>query len=200
VGNNVYMLITNFLSDIFSEKRIRIMRFFSDYSNGQFTGREVAKQLKLNNKTCLIILNELVEVGLLKKDIVGNAHVFKYWPSFYWDEIINVILKKEKNVIEEIAKDVISIMKDDVERVILFGSYATKNETVDSDIDICLVSNKTKDTLEQRKDQLEDFFYDKYLCHLSIYISNEKDFEEEALPIIKEIKEEGIELWSKQNQ
>lgn len=200
MGNNVYMLITNFLSDIFSEKRIRIMRFFSDYSNGQFTGREVAKRLKLNNKTCLITLNELVEVGLLKKDIVGNAHVFKYRPSFYWDEIINVILKKEKNVIEEIAKDVISIMKDDVERVILFGSYATKNETGDSDVDICLVSNKTKDTLEQRKEQLEDFFYDKYLCHLSIYISNEKDFEEEALPIIKEIKEEGIELWSKQNQ
>ena len=112
---------------------------------------------------------------------MGKAHVFKYRPSFYWDEIINVILKK-KNVIEEIAKDIISIMKDDVERVILFGSYATKNETVDSDVDICLVSNKTKDTLEQRKDQLEDFSMTNiYVIYLYIYqmkkISKKKHYQ-----------------------
>tara|TARA_A100001015_G_scaffold26392_1_gene29598 strand:+ start:3460 stop:4044 length:585 start_codon:yes stop_codon:yes gene_type:complete len=194
------MIITNFLSDIFSGKKIQIMRFFSDYSNGQFTGREVAKQLTLNNKTCHIILNELCEIGLLKKSIVGKAHLFNYCSSYYWDEIINDMLKKEKNIMNEITKDMVYILKDDVDKIILFGSYAAKNETSESDVDVCLVTKKRKEALEQKKEQLETVFYDKYLCHLSIYILGEKEFKDDAFPIIKEIKEEGIELWSKQNQ
>ena len=176
------------------------MKFFSDYSNGQFTGREISKQITLNHKTCLIILNEFHNIGLISKQVVGKAHIFKYRSSYYWDEIINIILKKEKNVIKEIEKDITSIMRDEVEKILLFGSYATKNETEDSDVDICLITKKGKDELEKKKNQLEDFFYEKYICHLSLYITTETEFKEEKLPIIKEIKAEGIELWSKQSQ
>ena len=200
MGNNVNMMLTNFLSNIFSEKKIKVMKHFSEYRHGQFTGREISSRINLNHKTCLIILNELHDIGLLNKDIVGRSHIFKYRPSYYWEEIINVLIEKEKEMINQVANDIKTIMSDYVERIILFGSMARGTESNDSDIDICLLTKRNKGDLDELKQTLEDDVYDKYLCHLSLYIVNETEFEKEVFPIIKEIKKEGIELWSKQNK
>ena len=198
MGNNVNMMLTNFLGQLFSEKKIRVMKHFIKYQHGQFTGRELSSQINLNHKTCLIILNEFHDIGLLTKDIVGRSHIFKYRPSFYWEDVIFELIEKEKGILNQITNEITKVMSKHIERIILFGSMAKKEETTDSDVDICLIT-KTNN-LDELKQRLEDAFYDKYLCHLSLYIVTESEFKKGALPIIREIKEEGVELWSKQNK
>ncbi|MGA0242487.1 MAG: nucleotidyltransferase domain-containing protein [Candidatus Marinamargulisbacteria bacterium] len=200
MGNNINMKVTSFLSQLFSEKKIRVLKYFSDYQHGQFTGRELSNQINLNHKTCLIILNELHDIGLITKDIVGRSHIFKYRPSFYWEEVIFKLIEKEKGMIKQITNDIVAGISHHVERIILFGSMANKTEREDSDIDICLIIKKKKNGIDELKQKLEDNFYDKYLCHLSLYIVTELEFKKSEMAIIKEIKEEGMELWSKQKK
>ena len=91
-------------------------------------------------------------------------------------------------------------LSDHVEKIILFGSYATQNETDSSDIDICLIVQQKSIQLDKQLSDIEEQFYDDYLCHLSPYVLTAKDYDDESFPIVSEIKKEGKELWSKLNQ
>jgi len=194
------MIVTSFLSAIFSEKKILVMKYFLKYPNGQFTGRDISRNLNLNHKTCLKILNQFFDLGLLDKAIIGKAHVFKIRLSFYWTEIIQLMIKKENVIIQTITKDIVNHIGNDIVAIILFGSYVTKTETERSDMDICVVVKRERMLLEKTVHDLEDKLYDTYLCHISFYIVTENDFIKESHPIIKEIKTEGNELWSKQKK
>jgi predicted nucleotidyltransferase len=200
MGKYIHMMVTNFLANIFSEKKVRVLKFFFDYPNGQFTGRDIALKTSMNHKTCLGILNQLHDLGLLHKEIIGKAHVFYMQPSFYWENIIYDIIKKESHIMHTITQELIDCVCDDVVNIILFGSYATKTETVSSDLDVCFIVPKKTEQFANKLNNLQDTFYKTYLCHLSPYIVTEQEYREEKQAIIKEIKLEGKVLWSKQKK
>ena len=89
---------------------------------------------------------------------------------------------------------------ENVEKIILFGSYATKEEQEESDLDVCFVVQQKTQAFEKKLDQFEDAFYAKYLCHLSSYVLSMQAYQQEKTAIVKEIKAEGKELWSKQKK
>jgi predicted nucleotidyltransferase len=63
---------------------------------------------------------------------------------------------------EKIVKD-FEFLKYDVEAIILFGSYARKEQTSRSDIDICLVCGNKKEKIEKVWDKiLESGITEKY--------------------------------------
>ncbi|RAP34165.1 hypothetical protein DID80_07605 [Candidatus Marinamargulisbacteria bacterium SCGC AAA071-K20] len=200
MGKNIHMLMTGCLGKIFSEKKVQVLKFFYTYPHGQFTGRDIARQLHLNHKTCLLILNQFCDIGLLNKEVIGKAHVFYMQPSFYWTNIINIMIEKEKNIVTFLSEDITNHFSMDTEKIILFGSYSTKKETEASDIDICFIVKSKSQVFEDKLSNFEDQFYKTYLCHLSPYVITEKDYINEDIDIIKEIKKEGRELWSTQKK
>ena len=85
-----------------------------------------------------------------------------------------------------------------LDRIILFGSTARKDDRIDSDLDICLIGNISRLSHSQRRlvdDIAGDFLLDNGLLINWLYF-NDQQWEKNNLPIIKTIKNEGKLLWA----
>ena len=87
---------------------------------------------------------------------------------------------------------------DCVDRVILFGSCAKGHADDKSDIDLFIV---TKVGLSDDSDEIYQLFYQSteniplsdYVCY-DILTASKTDFEQEATPLIRSVRREGVEL------
>lgn len=83
-------------------------------------------------------------------------------------------------------------------QVILYGSVARGTQTEESDVDIAVIVRKYTETMH---DQMIDFTveleleYNKVFSVLLIDYDNFKEWEN-ILPFYKNVKKEGITLWS----
>lgn len=188
--NHIYMILTRYLSQLFSKNTCDILRYFYKYSEGSFTGRYISKELTMNHKTCLAVLNKLADIEILKKDIIGKSHVFCINKSYYWEHVIDPLIGSEVNLKRCICEEIANKFSKYCSNIIIFGSYSTNEETENSDFDLCFVTHD-KDRLELELPEYQKQFYTNYLCHLSPYIITKKDYEDEKLTIVKEIKKYG---------
>lgn len=95
-------------------------------------------------------------------------------------------IEEIKNILNEILKD------EPVYQVILFGSYAKKEATKNSDIDLLIDTNS----------KLKGFALLKLICKIQEKLEKEVDgFEKYEImsnsPIDKEIKETGVIVYEK---
>lgn len=87
-----------------------------------------------------------------------------------------------------------SIKSPEIDEIILYGSVARDEDSIDSDIDILILSNY--------EDEISDKIYDKIVEiildlgeRISLHIISKKDFEElQFTPYIQNIKKEGIKI------
>jgi predicted nucleotidyltransferase len=85
-----------------------------------------------------------------------------------------------------------------LERIILYGSVARGTQTNESDVDIAVIVRKYTDDMH---DKMIDFTvdleleYNKVLSVLLIDYDNFREWEN-VLPFYKNVKKEGIMLWS----
>lgn len=108
---------------------------------------------------------------------------------------------RQINVIaQEVVDEVIRLLQDQVYKIVLYGSYARGDFTSESDIDILILLNCSKEQV---------MLYRKQISRLSSRISLENDIEislllrdretfergENVLPFYKNIKEEGIKIY-----
>ena len=85
-----------------------------------------------------------------------------------------------------------------VDRIILFGSCAKGQATNNSDIDLFVV---TKTGLADDSEEMYRLYYKStediplsdYIC-CDILTATTKDFEQEATPLIRSVRREGVEL------
>lgn len=91
-----------------------------------------------------------------------------------------------------------NIFGDALERIVLYGSVARGTQEEESDIDIAvLVGKYTEDMHDQMIDlavELE-LEYDKILSVMLIDYDNFKKWED-VIPFYKNVKKDGIMLWS----
>lgn len=90
------------------------------------------------------------------------------------------------------------IFGETLERVILYGSVARGTATDDSDVDIAVIVH---DYTDEMHDQMIDLTVDLELDYdrvLSVLLINYNNFVEweNVLPFYKNVKQEGITLWS----
>lgn len=107
--------------------------------------------------------------------------------------------KKVSKKIEKEIKDYIALLKKDnlpIEKIILFGSYAKGTEHKWSDIDLCIISPKFKNSWRAL-----NYLWQKREKNSGLTIEpigfSPKDFKEED-SLIHEIKRTGIEIKLKQ--
>ncbi len=96
-------------------------------------------------------------------------------------------------VLREIARRLKSNFKDNLQAIILYGSWAKGRAREDSDIDLLIIFEE--DTSEFRKrthEVIRDLDCGK---EISIVVTSEKDFEQEKLPLFTAVKKEGSLLY-----
>ena len=90
------------------------------------------------------------------------------------------------------------IYTNNIDQIVLYGSYARGQETNESDIDMAIVlkSNQTDQQYNQMTDVVVDYELDLGIT-LSIISIEQNEFEKwkKILPFYKNLAKEGIVLW-----
>ena len=109
---------------------------------------------------------------------------------------------KLKNILDEYVQGLFKIIGDDLEQIILYGSYArgeqSNNDEV-SDIDIMILVKTENNEIKNLERKILDYSYDldlQYNIILSPIIENVDTFNSKAkyIPFYKNVLKEGVLL------
>ncbi len=103
-------------------------------------------------------------------------------------------MDKFKSVLLEVKQVLTELYKDQLKKVILYGSYARGEQQQDSDIDLAII---LKGNIRPFKeiDRIIDQIYDielNYNVLISVHPIPEKKFKNKKNPFLLNVKEEGV--------
>lgn len=175
------MKINNVLDEIFARKsNIKIIRALKNYNIG-ISGREVARNSNLTAKNAFKTLTHLEELGIINRTRGNKEHLFTLnRDSFIVAKILLPVLDAEIEYLNEIKGKVEQALENKVIAAVLFGSVVKKEESVLSDMDLCVITND-KETVEEAISELEQNLYKSYNVNLSPIYFTEAEFVEKAI-------------------
>lgn len=134
------MIINNVLDKLFSTwSNIAVMRALKNYVVG-VSGNEAARLAGLTPKNCLITLTALEELGVVIRIRGRREHFFSLNRNhFLVSEVILPMLSSEKKFAALLSAEITKALKKYSISVYLFGSVARNEETIKSDMDICII-------------------------------------------------------------
>lgn len=169
-----------------------ILKLFLGNYKKEIYGRELIGKVTLGQKAIALALEDLEKQGILKSRKQGNIKLF----SLNLDnkgikDILITVERMEKINFLKKHKKLNEIFDNDSRIVGIFGSYAKKIQTKESDIDIFVIGKKKK------KD-----YYEKgevYDLDISVKYFTDNEFEKlikEKNNLIKEIIENHILIFN----
>lgn len=112
-------------------------------------------------------------------------------------------LKKNQGldkITKEIVAAVLELLKDKVYRIVLYGSYARGDFTNESDIDLMILLNCSKEETQNYRPQVSRLASRiglKYDIEVSLLLRDRETFEDglQILPFYRNVVGEGVELY-----
>ena len=195
------MIINRVLDEVFSRwSNVAVLRALNKYVIG-ISGRAVAPAAGSTAKNCFTALNDLEDIGIVKRVRGGRDHLFSLnRQHFLVKQGITPVFETEQQFVEEIFNDVKKQLKKKCKSVYLFGSVARKEEEAGSDLDLCIIFDKAnrKKILEESMFELKSLLHKKYFVNVSpIYITH-KEFIRRAKnnkPPVNDIVKDGILIF-----
>lgn len=141
------LFIFMILDKLFSTKgRLLVLRELATSKEG-ISVSELSKKTKLSKMTISKIIKKLEKIGIIKTTKRGNMKFSVLNRELNYMDDIKDLFKWEKSVDNEIisiiATELFKKYKNCIS-IILFGSRARKEERLDSDFDIMIISKKVK--------------------------------------------------------
>ncbi len=189
------------MNEIFSAySNIAVIRELRYTKNG-FSGREIAKRAGLSAPAAINSLSHLESLKIVNRQIGGRDHIFTLNISNYFVKTTLLPnLDAESKFYDSIVKDIKKILSKKTISVFLFGSVARKEESIQSDFDICIVFSSLNDKkiVEEKVNVCRDELRNNYGISLAPFYISVKEFQQRAKlkkPPINEILKEGILLF-----
>ncbi|MEW6558473.1 MAG: nucleotidyltransferase domain-containing protein [Elusimicrobiota bacterium] len=109
---------------------------------------------------------------------------------------IPTLTEKEKQAIDELITELKNLYKDNLSRIILYGSKARGDATGGSDIDIMVVLKKIENKIVEFEKIIKmtteiDFQYELLT---SIILKDEQEYLTRNSPLLLNVRREGVEL------
>ena len=123
------------------ETKLTILRPFFEDPNRSYSIRQLSRILNINHTTIRQHLNLMAKEEILSLKKEG---VYSFYKLILSKKTLNLKLyyNLEKLRISHLVEDIEKSF--DFPVVILFGSFATATDTIESDIDICIISPRFK--------------------------------------------------------
>lgn len=136
------MLVHKYLEEVLGNKAIiAILRTMLKYKGMVFTIRKLAGVADLTHNEAALAIHDLEKLGIIKIQPIGKAyHLELNNKSYILNEIVKPAIQAEKNTITELVNYLRKIF--DTKKIVtaaIFGSVATTQEKIDSDIDLFIV-------------------------------------------------------------
>ena len=155
------MLLHRYLEEVLGNKiSITLLRTMINYKGKIFTVRGLAEQAKVTPNEAALTIHDLERLGIVKIQPVGRAYQLDLnKKSYILNKIIEPIIESEKNTLTEI----LGLLKKhlDTKKIItavIFGSVVKRQEKIDSDIDLLVVSNDREHAIAQISEATEQIF------------------------------------------
>jgi predicted nucleotidyltransferase len=195
------MIINDVLDYIFtSPAATAVLRELNLRRTG-ITGRETARRAGITHKSALSILSNFEQLKLVKKENAGRAYFFTVNRQHYiFKNIIDPVFNIEKDMASSLFIIIAQKLGRYAESIIVFGSVARGNETLESDLDICIIFNSGKKKLEPELSNLRGELYDTYGVTLAPFLISAMEFKKKAKskkPPVSEIIKEGKVIYGK---
>lgn len=195
------MIINNLLQHLFSApSNVSVLRVLNSRVIG-ITGRETARNANLSIRTVQNALANLEALGIVKRTVGGRDHLFVLnRQNQVVKKLIYFLFEFENNFPKDITSQIKKGLSNLCSSIILFGSVARRDETPESDLDLCIVYDKNKSRLENAVSELRDSLYKNYQITLGPFYILESEFKKRALKKlspVNNILKEGIVLTGK---
>lgn len=183
-----------------SKSKLKLLRVFYDNPKREFCLDDLRRILKCSVGTIYPSLSTLADLRVIIARKAGRS-------TFYKLNFKNPIVKKMVEIFDSEAQFLINMAKEFVERidknqiisVILFGSVIRGEATERSDIDLLIVYDKDRETVEKNVSELSDKFLEKDIIVSPIFLSKEEvlDMIKKYNSFVLRIQEEGKVVFGK---
>ena len=162
-----------------TKSKVKVMKFFANFTENQFQAIEVARRLGLSVSRTSECLKDLAEKGILESKKIGKGYIFKLNKSNYLARIITDVFRKDRMFVDIIAKDFVSKVKrlGKIKSIVLFGS-ALKELKFGSDVDFLVVYNGKID--EEKIYEISSRLDTIYGFYISILTMSIRELREKA--------------------
>ena len=144
------MLLHRYLEQVLGNKAtITLLRTMIAYRGKIFTVRGLADEANVSPNETALLVHDLEKMGIITIQPIGRAyHLQLNEKSYVLTEMIEPAIKAEKNTMNEL----IQVLRKhfDSKKIItaaIFGSVASAEEKIDSDIDLFIISNDHDHTI-----------------------------------------------------
>jgi predicted nucleotidyltransferase len=129
------------LDDVLGRRSsVQLLRFLVR-TGGEHSGRDLARLVGLDHKTCHATLRSLAEHGVVTERRIGTAAAYALKQDHpVVTDILRPAFEKEDTLIERYVKEARDLSRAPSESFILFGSVARKAEVPRSDVDILVIT------------------------------------------------------------
>ena len=194
------MKINNVLNKLFSSPAsVSVLRELSKRNKG-VTGRELSRLSGLTPQAAHNTLNNLESLGIVKRDFAGRSHIFTLNRQHYlFKNVVENIFIAEENFRSDLFGKIVSSLKKVTEGIVLYGSVARRDETTESDLDICIITenkNEVENIISGLRNELKESFGVSFAPYIISRTDFEKKYEKNKSPV-KEIVAEGKVLYGK---
>ncbi|HED06893.1 MAG TPA: nucleotidyltransferase domain-containing protein [Ignavibacteria bacterium] len=171
------MVINNVLNSMLSNKScLKVLRVLNGLAVG-ISGRETSRLAQISLRAAQIALRELESLHIVNKQFGNRENLFSLNRNNYLvKNIITLIFKEENNFKKKIFKIITGQLKDLTESIVLFGSAARLEETVRSDLDVCIVYSKNKREINRIISSISDKLYKEFGVLLAPFFITKKEF------------------------
>ncbi|QQS35697.1 MAG: nucleotidyltransferase domain-containing protein [Ignavibacteriales bacterium] len=179
---------------------VSVLRVLNERNAG-ISGREAARLTGLSLRTVQVALSNLESTGIVKRFAGNREHLFVInRKNFFSAKLAEKIFDAEAEFRSGILSTIKKAFIKDVESIILFGSAARGNDSVNSDLDVCLIYKRDKKILEEKASLVRTKLYEVYGVTFAPVYFNIGKFREMAVKKenpVKEILKEGRVVYGK---
>lgn len=169
--------------------------------------KEIQSLTKLGNKTVIKFLLLLEKFEIISSDKIGKSYYYKFnLSNDFVAQLLQIIqLEKKKlnnidfvilNTLREFVYELTNANLDNLNKVILFGSYAKRTYSDKSDIDVAIILNEKNTNDELLITEIIDRLNKRFKKEIQPHYYAEKEFNElqKKDRLVQEIIKDGIAL------
>ncbi|MBX2993049.1 MAG: nucleotidyltransferase domain-containing protein [Bacteroidetes bacterium] len=192
------MVVHHPLDDLLlSWTHIAVVRPLQHAKQG-LTGREIARLAGIHHRTCLDALTALESLAVVQRLRGGRDHLFSLnGEHVLVQTVLLPLLAAERGFQKDLFRQVATACRKHCVSVIVFGSVARHEETVESDLDVCLVVENNRKSIEaqERLSAIAPQLHRRFGVKLAPFIVTRSEFVRRAgkkLPPVRDILQEGV--------
>jgi uncharacterized protein len=187
-----------------NKTNILVLRFLIRFDNQFFLANEISKVTDAGLRNIYDSLSTLTYENILTKKKTNGKTYYSFLVNSYLNECLKKFFEEEKKrfflrnikhykIISDLESKIVKITNSNLVDIILYGSIAKGRDTINSDIDICLLLKEKDDIMKQKLLNLS--LEKKFKQEIQIHIFTSKEFlESKNNPLIQNIIRDGISL------